>query len=129
MADTVDARDVYKGRYVVRHLQSRSDGTGESGVIKADVSTYLTRAGAVATYFTVMWIQYDCQGMNVRLDFDADTDDELATLGGSGVLDWSGIGGVTDPKSAGYTGDIKLTTNSQTAGATYDITLYLLPKA
>lgn len=130
MADTVDTRTTHNGRYVVRRLLNISDATGESAVIKADVSTFTTRAGVPATYFTVDRIVYDVQGFtSVRLYFDADTDDELALLSGSGDLDWSAFGGVTDPKSTGYTGDIKLTTAGAASGATYDITLYLRPKA
>lgn len=130
MADAVTARTTYSGRYVVRHLTNISDSTGESAVIKADVSTFTTRAGVPATYFTVDKIVYDIQGFDgVRLYFDATTDDELALISGSGELDWSAFGGITDPKSAGTTGDIKLTTAGAASGATYDITLYLRPKA
>jgi hypothetical protein len=62
--------------------------------------------------------------MTVRLDWDHTADDELATLGGAGALDWSATGGIIDPRSTGGTGDILLTTNAASSGDTYDITIY-----
>ena len=67
--------------------------------------------------------------MQVRLLWDHDTDDEIATLSGGGAFDWSSIGGLTDPRSAGGTGDVLLTTNGHTAGDSYDITIYYIAKA
>lgn len=129
MADTVDTKIVYSGRYHVVHLQNRSDGTGESGVTKVDISTLTTRAGAVCTYTTIDRIEYDCGGMSVRLDWDHTTDDEITTLSGGGALDWSSVGGLTDPRSSGGTGDILLTTNGHASGDSYDISIWLRAKA
>lgn len=129
MTDTVDTKVVHNGRYYVVHLQNRSDSTGESGVTKVDISGLRTPNGAVCTKTAVDRIEYSISGMTVRLDWDHDTDDEIATLGGSGALDWSASGGNVDPVSAGGTGDIKLTTAGQVSGSTYDITLYIRPKA
>jgi hypothetical protein len=130
MPDVVDSKTLRSGgRYHVVHLQNRSDGTGESGVTKVDISGLLTAYGAVCTYTTIDRIEYDISGMTVRLDWDHDADDEIATLGGGGALDWSAVGGKTDPRSAGGTGDILLTTNGHSAGDTYDITIYLRCKA
>jgi hypothetical protein len=129
MADTVDVKYTSKGRIHSVRLQNRSDGTGESGVTKVDISTLLAHDGNVCTWTVVDRIEYAISGMTVRLDWDHTTDDELATLAGSGALDWSAVGGNADPKTAGDTGDIKLTTIGHAAGSTYDITIYFRCKA
>jgi hypothetical protein len=128
LADTVDTKVVRNafGRYVAR-FTNISDGTGESGVVKVDVSALTNAAGAAATKANVWRIEYNIQGFtSVRLHWDAATDDEIAVLPtGSGVLDFTPEGGLTDPQSATPVGDIKLTTAGTTSGNTYDITLWV----
>ena len=128
MADTVDTKVIRNkhGRYVVK-LTNISDGTGESGVVKVDVSALTSASGAAATMAHVWRIEYNIQGFtSVRLHWDAATDDEIAVLPtGSGVLDFSPEGGMTDPQSTTPVGDIKLTTANTTSGNTYDITLWV----
>ena len=126
MADTVDVKAVWTGKrkYAVR-LTNISDGTGESDVIKVDVSTLTGPDGTPCTYTAIEEIQYAIQGFtSVRLEWDATTDDEIAVLpSGSGYLNYRDIGGLVDPKSSGTTGDILLTTAGAVSGATYDITI------
>ncbi len=131
MVDTVDVRNVKStGLKRVLRIQNRSDGTGEAAATKLDISTLTTVAGAVCTYTVIDRIEYDIVGMQVRLDWDHTTDDEIVTLqGGTGSLDWTSIGGLVDPKSAGGTGDILLNTAGHTAGDSYDITIYYRCKA
>lgn len=125
MADIVDTKVVRNGRLYVVRLQNQSDSTGESAVTKVDVSTLATIAGLPVSYVTIDRIEYSVWGINyVALYWDADTDDEIATLSGSGVIDVSMEGGMTDPQSTGFTGDIKLTTDGATDGGGYDITLW-----
>lgn len=138
MADTVSVDVVQANnarRYVV-HLTSQSDGTGESdgdpttGVQKIDVSSLTNANGEVASYLTIDRIEYSVFGMNyVTLLFDATTNDELAVLKGQGLMDWSLEGGLTDPQSAGSTGDILLATDGAADGGGYDITIWTRPKA
>lgn len=132
MTDTVTSEYVWNGqRRKLLHLTSISDGTGESAVVKIDVSAITFAGGRVPTYVTIDMIEYDIQGMDsVRLLFDATTDDEVAVLpAGTGCIDFSGYGGKTDPKSSGTTGDVLLTTNGQASGATYDLRIHFRPKA
>lgn len=132
MPDVVTADYIYNGqRRKILHLTGISDGTGESAVIKADISTLTFNGGTVPTYTVVDMIDYNIQGYaSVRLYWDHTTDDEIAILpAGVGTLDWNAIGGQIDPKTAGGTGDILMTTNGATAGDTYDITLYIRLKA
>lgn len=123
MADTVDKRIVNDGprNHIVR-LTNLSDGTGESAVVKIDISTLAMADGRVPGRMAIDEIQYSIQGFTaVRLFFDADTDDEIAILSGDGTKVFPG--GLTDPLTAGATGDVILTTEGEAAGATYDITI------
>jgi len=130
MADTVTVETIFSGqkRRIV-HLTSISDGTGESGVAKVTLSG-ITFAGGVPTYTVVDMIDYNIQGISsVRLYWDHKADDEIAILpAGGGTIDFNALGGKVDPRSAGGTGNILLTTGGATNGGTYDITIYLRPK-
>jgi hypothetical protein len=126
MADTVDVKVQFPGtRKRVVHLTNISDGTGESAVVKVDVSALTGPDGSAPTYTAVEEIQYAIQGFtSVRLLWDATTDDEIAVLpSGSGYMNFRDAGGLVDPKSTGFTGDILLTTAGAVSGATYDITM------
>jgi hypothetical protein len=132
MTDTVTAEYVYNGRRrKVLHLTNISDSTGESAVVKADISALTFGNGEVPAYTTIDLIDYNIQGMaSVRLFWDHTTDDEIAILpAGQGTIDFNAIGGKTDPRTTGGTGDILLTTNGQESGGTYDITIYFRCKA
>jgi hypothetical protein len=132
MADAVTTETVFNGqRRKIVHLTNISDGTGESAVVKVDISALTFNQGTVPTYSTVDMIDYNIQGMSsVRLYWDHDTDDEIAILpAGMGTIHFEALGGKTDPRSDGGTGDIVLTTNGQAVGGTYDLTIFLRPKA
>jgi len=131
MADAVDSKVIYSGRRYGLHLTNVSDGTGESAVTKVDISTLVDPNGATATYSAIDRVEYNIRGFtSVRLLWDHTTDDEIAVLPtGSGVMDWSVGGGNVDPRSTGGTGDVLLTTAGATSGATYDLTIWLRPKA
>ena len=132
MADVVNTNVVFKGtRRVTLQLANISDGTGESAVVKFDASTYLMPDGSVPSACIIESVMWGIQGFSgVRLFFDATTDDEAVLLPvGFGFFDWSGKGGVMNPRSTGYTGDIMLTTSGAVSGATYDITLTVRLKA
>lgn len=128
MADTVDSKVLFAGtrRRVVK-LTNISDGTGESDVVKVDVSALIGPDGSAPTSVAIEEVQWSIQGFtSVRFEFDATTDDEALTLSaGNGFMNFRDVGGVVDPKSTGTTGDLLLTTAGAVSGATYDITLVL----
>jgi hypothetical protein len=131
MADAVTAEYLHNGnKRKVLHLTGISDGTGEAAVIKADISALTYGGGRIPTWSVVDMIDYNIQGfLSVRLLWDHTTDDEIAVLpAGSGTIDWWALGGKADPKTAGGTGDIVLTSNGAAAGGTYDITIWFRPK-
>jgi hypothetical protein len=131
MADAVDVRTINDGdKNLVVHLQSVSDGTGESAVQKIDISGLSFSDGRVPTTLSLQEIQWDMQGINyVQLLFDATTDDEMVTLSGNGYKNFEDVGGLSDPQSTGYTGDILLTTGGATSGGSYDIIARFSKKA
>lgn len=131
MPDTVDVKALFAGkRLKVYHLTNQSDGTGESAVAKVDISTLTDARGNVCTYTAIDRIEYSVSGFNyVLLAWDHTAADEIAVLAGQGVMDWSMVGGNVDPRSDGETGDIVLTTDGGADGSSYDITIYLRPKA
>lgn len=131
MVDTVNTQAVFDGGYrQAVHITNESDGTGETAVAKVDISTKTNGNGDTASYSTVDFIEYSVNGFNyVALEWDHTTNDEIAVLKGSGIIDFSSIGGATDPQSVGGTGDIVLTTDGGFDGASYDITIHYRPKA
>lgn len=131
MADVVDQKTIYSGkRYHTVHRINQSDGTGESAVTVVDISTLRDALGRVCDYSVVDRIEYSVWGFNyVTLYWDHTTDDEIAVLSRQGVIDFADFGGKVDPKTTGGTGDILLTTNGGAAGAGYDFTLIIRPKA
>ena len=128
MADTVDSNVVHSGsrRYAI-HLTNESDGTGESGVTKIDISTLIGPDGTAPTYTVVEEVRYNVVGFNyVVLEWAHTTNDEIAVCGtGADYMDFTGLGGLVDPKSTGGTGDIVLTTDGGGDGSGYDITIVL----
>ena len=131
MTDTVQINTLYDGpKRRVLQLINTSDGTGESAVIKSNISDDTANnnphIGSPAKY-SIQEVEWTVQGFaSIAINFDATTDDEGLLLGvGSGYKDLRAVGGIMDPQSTGYTGDIVLTTNSATSGDTYDIIIHL----
>lgn len=128
MADAVTTKTVFNGpRRLVVHLTNDSDGTGESNVVKVDKSAFTGPNGSEPTKLVVEKIKYDVSSMKVALAWDQTTDETIAILQGDGCLDWRKAGGLIGANTGG-TGDILLTTENQTSGDGYDITLFLRKK-
>jgi hypothetical protein len=124
MADTVTTKTMYSGNK--RHIASYSnisDGTGESGVTKLDISTLTNPVGATVTEVKIYKIQYSISPtMSVKIYFDHTADVIVGVFTGSGVKDYSNTGGFIDAGTGG-TGDVLFTTAGQAANDTYDITI------
>lgn len=125
MADAVTTIVTAGGpRLYTARFTNISDGTGESAVIKVDISTLKDANGNPPTRVAIEEIQWTIQGFSsVRLLWDHTTDDLIDVLAGNGYRDYSYTGALGDPASAGGTGDILLTTANAISGATYDILL------
>lgn len=142
MADavtTIVLQDVAGSPYYVGHFTSISDGTGETAVAKVVKATINTAppapgaASAAAASLDIAAVRWNIQGFaSVRLLWDHTTDDVGLVLSGNGYENFEARNDesghpacLKDPRSAGGTGDIVLTSNGAVAGASYDITLWV----
>lgn len=123
MADAVTSQTLIDGeRMVIMKFTNISDGTGESAVLKVDVSTLNASAsGKTCNRVTVTKIFIASHGMEVRMLFDATTDVPfyLSSPGATQMLDMTSFGGITNNAGTGVTGDIVFTTADASAGDTY----------
>jgi hypothetical protein len=133
MADAVASQTIVDGSsFVALKLTNISDGTGESAVVKVDVSALEadSRTGLSCTDVNIERIWWQCIGMKVRILFDADTDVMAIELGEnqSGNHDYSIFGGLVNNAGTGKTGDVKFTTVGASSGDTYTVILYMRKK-
>lgn len=107
-----------------------SDGTPAEATdaILVDRSDFLGPDGTEPGLLVIEKIEYSCEPFQVTLEFDHTTDDLIAVLLSTGVLDFSQNSryqGFIDPNSAGGTGDIVGTTLGVGANEGVSITFYL----
>ena len=123
MADAVTSQTLFDNeRTAIMKFTNISDGTGESAVLKVDVSALTPSAsGKTCTRVTVTKIYIASHGMEVRMFFDATTDVPfyLSSPGATQTLDMSGFGGITNNAGTGVTGDIVFSTADASSGDTY----------
>lgn len=127
MADAVTTNIVFAGerKYAVQ-LTCVSDATGETNVVKVDISSLTNLAGKACTRTAIEEIKWDVQGFSyIKLSWDHTADDTAAIMSGRGAVSYAHLGYLFDPQSAGGTGDLLLTSVGAAAGATYDITVVL----
>lgn len=123
MADAVATQILADSRKnAILKFTNVSDGTGESAVVKVDVSAL---NGAPAEV-RIDKIWYSTMGMSVQILFDATTDVVawLLPQDMSDTLDFREFGGINNNSGAGKTGDILFTTVGDDSGDTYTIILW-----
>lgn len=137
MPDTVAVRTLKEtpSRLVVQ-LTGVSDGTGESAVLKVDKSAFLATDGAEPASLDIERIDWVVAGYpHIQLLWDHTADDQAVVLpAGAAELhyndtlpgDRGGPPTLADPRSAGGTGDILLTSPATATTGRYLIVLYLL---
>jgi hypothetical protein len=130
MADAVTSQTIIDGeRNAVLLFTNLSDGTGESGVLKVDVSALNpNQYGQPCASVTIKAVRYDIFGMSVSIIWDATTDVTALILAGYGKQDFTKAGLVPNNAGTGVTGDILFTTNGASAGDTYSIELHMIKK-
>jgi len=129
MADAVATQILVDDtRRAVFKFTNISDGTGETGVVKVDVSALTPYQGKACTGVAIQTIDALTVGMGVNLLWDATTDVIILTLGESDffTFDFSRFGGLTNNAGAGKTGDILFTTVGATAGDKYTVVMEVL---
>jgi hypothetical protein len=127
MADAVATQIIMDGeRLAILKFTNISDGTGESAVVKVDVSALASNSnGKACNKVAIEKIYAMTNGMSVRILWDATTD-VLVTEIPSGSMDstcYRDFGGLTNNAGDGITGDVSFTTVGHTAGDSYTIIL------
>lgn len=129
MADAVTSQTLFdSGNVAVMLFTNLSDGTGESAVLKVDVSALNVGAdGKTCTGVQIEKIIYDVSGMAVKILWDATTDVTAYILGNgvssAGVIEFPVS--IKNNSGTGKTGDIMFTTSGHTSGDSYSVYLYL----
>ena len=127
MADVVSSRKLHDAeRNVVYQFTNRSDGSGEAAVNKVDVSALNPNSnGQACSQVRIMQIWFSTVGMSVELLWDATTDDLAWAMQENLVdsFDFRNVGGLKNPESSGFSGDLMLTTIGHTNTDTYNITI------
>lgn len=130
MADAVTSQIIFDGeRKAVMKFTNVSDGTGETGVLKVDVSALNANAlGQACTGVTLERVHVSINGMSVSILWDATTD-VPAFIAAPGVysFDFDKFQ-IPNDAGTGKNGDVLFTTIGATAGDTYTIILEMVKK-
>lgn len=114
MVDAVTTQIIENGaRNLIMKFTNVSDGTGESGVVKVDVSAL----GVSTTSLKIRRIIYNVTGGAVLIAWDATADNDIAYLSGYGDYCLKDTQGMFNPATAGNTGDILFTTSGFAAAS------------
>ena len=129
MADAVATQTLFDGsKTAVQKFTNLSDGTGETAVVKVDVSALAANSdGSACTGVVIERIWWQCIGMKVQILFNADANVFCIELGEnqSGHHDYTIFGGLTNNAGAGKDGDVLFTTVGHSSADTYTIILYM----
>lgn len=127
MADAVTSQTILDGeRLFIAKYTNISDGTGETGVVKVDVSTLNPNAfGYACNGVKINKIWSTTHGMEVRILFDATTDTFawMMPQNTNYLMDFSSFGGIPSNAGAGVTGDVLFSTSGASSGDMYTIVL------
>lgn len=127
MADAVTSQTILDGeRLFIGKFTNISDGTGEAGVVKVDVSALNANASGLACNgikINKIWAQ--TVGMSIDILWDATTDLLCETVPENQfyLMDYSSFGGLPNNAGTGKTGDVLFTTVGAAAGDRYTIVI------
>lgn len=128
MADAVSSQLLADGlSQAVMKFINVSDGTGESAVLKVDVSALaVNQNGQACTGVTIRRIHASVNGMSVNILWDADTD-VSAFVVAPGVYSFDlSTAPLWNNAGTGKTGDVLFTTIGASSGDTYSIILEMI---
>jgi hypothetical protein len=127
MADAVASQTLLDGeRLFIAKFTNISDGTGETAVVKIDVTTLARNAFNLACNgVKINKIWATTHGMEVRILWDASTDvfAWLVPQNTNYLLDFSSFGGLNNNGGTGVNGNVLFTTSDASAGDMYTIVL------
>lgn len=125
MADAVTSQVILDGeRLYIAKFTNISDGSGETGVLKIDVSTLARNAFSLAcngVKINKIWAQ--TYGMAVDILWDATTDLICETIPADQMykMCYDEFGGIPNNAGAGKTGDVLFSTVGASNGDRYTI--------
>ena len=127
MADAVASQTLLDGeRLFIAKFTNISDGTGETAVVKIDVTTLARNAFNLACNgVKINKIWATTHGMEVRILWDASTDvfAWLIPQNTNYLLDFSSFGGLKNNAGTGVNGNVLFTTSDASSGDMYTIVL------
>jgi hypothetical protein len=127
MADAVTSQTILDGeRLFIAKFTNISDGTGETAVLKIDVSTLARNSFNLACNGVKLnKIYATTHGMEVRILWGATTDvfAWMIPQNTNYLMDLSSFGGIPNNASTGVTGDVLFTTADASSGDMYTIVL------
>ena len=130
MADAVATQTIFDGeRKAIQKFTNISDGTGESKVLKVDVSSLLpNNYGIACDKVTITKIHAATTGMSVEIFWDATTDVLCHTVAPDSnySFDFEKFGGMPNDAGTGVTGDVLFSTVGASSGDLYTITLEMV---
>ena len=130
MADAVASQTLLDGeRMAIMKFTNLSDGTGESKVLKVDVSALTASAsGKACDGVTITKIHASTHGLEVQIYWDATTDVFCWCVpqNSTYTMDFEKFGGLTNNAGAGVTGDVLFSTADASAGDFYTIVLEMV---
>ena len=129
MADAVNSQTLFDGdSQAVMKFNNVSDGTGESAVLKVDVSALKANyQGKECTGVAIRKITAMISGMSVNVLWDATTDVSAVVLApGMYTLNFDDTAILGNNAGTGKTGDILFTTVGAAANDTYSIILEMI---
>jgi hypothetical protein len=125
MADAVTSQTILDGeRLFIGKFTNISDSTGESAVIKIDVSALAPSASGNAcngVKINKIWAQTYGMGVDILWDATSDLLCESIPENQFYLMDYSSFGGLPNNAGAGKTGDVLFSTVGAAAGDRYTI--------
>lgn len=130
MADAVKTHTIFNGtKKLIMHFNNKSDGTGESSVVKVDKSTFTGPNGLEPSSITIDKIEGVVNGGILTIQANHTSTLNLCQLnpGGRICLDFTATGGL-QTSGAGGTGDIEFTLPASLTLGGYDLVIHMRKK-
>lgn len=130
MADAVATQILFDGeRTAIMKFTNISDGTGETKVLKVDVSTLIPSSfDRPCDGVTITKVHALTHGLEVDMYWDATTDVFILSVPQNTMysMDLTQFGGLWNNAGAGKNGDVLFSTRDATAGDNYTIILEMV---
>jgi len=128
MADAVTTQILFEGaKVLVMKFTNISDGTGETNVVKVNISTLLPYQGNPCVDVQIDKIYAMTHGLEIKLNWAATTPQLIMTIPQNVMSTqvYDEFGGINNNAGAGKTGNITFTTSNASAGDMYTIILVM----